>query len=95
MDRAEVEVYLKDLYFSVDDEEEMNFIIGEFSQIAKAVQHFENVDVENVEPSSWPFMFETDYLREDVVDNTLERDEALKNAADTQDGYVKYVKVVG
>ncbi|WP_423362807.1 Asp-tRNA(Asn)/Glu-tRNA(Gln) amidotransferase subunit GatC [Mycoplasma sp. P36-A1] len=94
MDRAQVEVYLKDLYLSAESEEEMEFIMAEFTQIAKAVQHFNEIDVTGVEDASWPFLFEGTYLREDVVDNTLTHDDALRNVAKTQDGYVKYVKVV-
>jgi len=95
MKRENVEIYLRDLYFTAEDEVEMTFIQNEFLSIGKAVSYFDAVDVEGEVPSSWPFLFEGTYLREDEVDNTLTREEALQNAADTQDGYVKYVKVVG
>ena len=50
--------------------------------------------LENVEPMTFPFECSTDYLREDVAEEPLPRDEALGNAGSKSDGQIKLPKVV-
>jgi aspartyl-tRNA(Asn)/glutamyl-tRNA(Gln) amidotransferase subunit C len=42
----------------------------------------------------YPFEMETTFLREDVVENVLSEEDALKNAAKTRNGHVLVPKVV-
>jgi Asp-tRNA(Asn)/Glu-tRNA(Gln) amidotransferase C subunit len=44
---------------------------------------------------TFPFACENSFLREDVAETPLDRDEALKNAGNVQDGQIKLPKVVG
>jgi Asp-tRNA(Asn)/Glu-tRNA(Gln) amidotransferase C subunit len=44
---------------------------------------------------TFPFDASVDYLREDVAETPLPRDEALKNAGSVQDHEIKLPKVVG
>ncbi|MDR1782476.1 MAG: Asp-tRNA(Asn)/Glu-tRNA(Gln) amidotransferase GatCAB subunit C [Bacilli bacterium] len=89
----DVKVLLDDLYLSSEGDE-LEFIKKEFENIAKAIAHFDKIDVTNVEGSTWPFKIYNNYLREDVISHSMSNEDTLKNAKQVQDGYVKYVKVV-
>ena len=93
MNKEDVKVFLNDLYLDADDKE-LDFIIEEFNSIYSSIQCLEKIDTSDVVGASWPFEQTSTYLREDIVDHTLSNEEALQNADQVQDGYVKYVKVV-
>ena len=93
MSKEELKILLNDLYLNAD-EEEFEFIYQEFMSIYSCLKYFDDVDTSNVEAINWPFQITNTFLREDEVDHLLTSEEVLKNAADTQGEYVKYIKVV-
>ena len=93
MNREELKILLDDLYLDAESEE-LDFIVNEFNSIAASLDYFEAITTSDVKSADWPFEVTSTYLRDDVVDHTLENEDALQNAAKTQDGYVKYIKVV-
>lgn len=93
MNKDDVKVLLSDLYLDAN-EEDFEFIYQEFMSIYNCLKYFDDVDTTNVEAINWPFEITSTFLREDEVNHLLTSEEVLKNAADTQDEYVKYIKVV-
>lgn len=93
MEKSKILEYLDEWYYTAN-EEELVHIIDFVSGVEADLQYFDKIDTTGIEPAHWAFDVEVDYLREDVVNHLLSNEEALANAASTQDGYVKYVKVV-
>lgn len=93
MNKEDIKNLLKDLYFSVN-EEQLDFIYEQFMSIYSSITYLKDVDVSGVEPADWPFKVSTTFLREDEVNHLLSNEQVLKNAANAQDAYIKYIKVV-
>lgn len=93
MTKDEIKILLDDLYLSAN-EEELEFINNEFLNLFATLKYYDDVDTTNVKESSWPFKVINTYLRDDIINHTLEVDDALKNASETENDFVKYVKVV-
>lgn len=78
------------------DENHYETLLKEFSTILKQLELMGDIPhIDDVEPMTFPFEVTTSYLREDVVQKPLDRDEALKNASDVVDGQIRLPKVVG
>lgn len=93
MDNTEVRGYLNTLFLDAKDEE-LDFITTEVNKAIEVMNLIDNIDTTNVKMATWGYKSETNILRDDIVDHTITNDEALQNASEVQDGYVKYVKVV-
>lgn len=77
-------------------EEEYETLLMEFDIIAKQMEIISQIEgLENVEPMVFPYPVFLEDLREDVVNESLSQEEALKNAGDVQNGMIKLPKVVG
>lgn len=78
------------LEFSEDEKEKF---VHDFNNILQFVEQLKEVDTENVEISitNYP-MFNV--LREDIVEKSMNREDALLNAPDKENGYFKVPKVV-
>ena len=82
------------LLFDMSEEEydtllkEFDFIINQM----EIISHIEGVD--DVEPMSLPYPVTTTEMREDVVEEPLTQEQALKNAGDKKDGMIILPKVV-
>ena len=82
------------LLFDMSEEEydtllkEFDFIINQM----KIISHIKGVD--DVEPMSLPYPVTTSEMREDVAEQPLTQEEALKNAADKKDGMIILPKVI-
>lgn len=77
------------------EEIEYDNLLDEFQIVLEQMKLIGKVDgIEKVEPMVFPFDVATSYLREDVVEETLTQEEALKNARDVVDGQVRLPKVV-
>ena len=63
-----------------------------FIKQAEIIGQIPNID--DVEPMTFPFDVSTTYMREDVVEEPLSNEEALKNASDVKDGQIRLPKVV-
>ncbi len=83
------------LMFEMKDEEYQT-LLNEFDILTKQMELIGKIEgIDEVEPMTFPFPCEVDYLREDIESETLSRDEVLKNAKDVVDGQIKLPKVVG
>ena len=83
------------LMFDMSDEQ-YETLEKEFEIIIKQMSLIGEIDgVDEVEPMTFPFNATTDYLREDVAETPLTKEEVLSNAKDVLDGQIKLPKVVG
>lgn len=86
--------YANDLEFDMN-ENEYKTLMGEFDILLKQVDLIGNIEgISNYEPMDFPFPLESACLREDKVNMSLNREDALKNSKDVKDGCVKTPKVV-
>ena len=83
------------LMFDMTDEE-YETLMKEFEVIIQQMEIISSIEgVDEVEPMTFPFEVTNDYLREDVPETPLSREEALKNAKDVVEGQIRLPKVVG
>ncbi|MBV6451780.1 MAG: Glutamyl-tRNA(Gln) amidotransferase subunit C [Anaerolineales bacterium] len=75
-------------------EEEAQTFSGQFSSIIDYFNMLNEVDTENVVPAS-DIANAENVLREDVVKPSMDREEFLKNAPQSERGYVKVPTVLG
>ena len=92
------EAVLKDashrLLFDISDEE-MKLLLSEFDILVKQFELLKDIEnVNEVKPMTFPYEIFNDYLREDVPNDVLTKEEALKNAKNVKDGQIKLPKVV-
>jgi len=75
--------------------EEYKTLYEEFGILTKQMGKIGEIKgLDSYEPMTFPFDCTTSYLREDVAEEPLPRDEALKNAGNKQDEQIKLPKVV-
>ena len=76
-------------------EEQYRTLYEEFGILTKQMAKIGEIKgLEDYQPMTFPFDCTTSYLREDVAEKPLPRDEALKNAGNKQDNEIKLPKVV-
>jgi aspartyl-tRNA(Asn)/glutamyl-tRNA(Gln) amidotransferase subunit C len=76
-------------------EEEYKTLYGEFQILTKQMGKIGEIQgLDEYAPMTFPFDCSTTYLREDVAEAPLPREEALKNAGNVQDNEIKLPKVV-
>lgn len=77
-------------------EEEYDTLLQEFAVLTKQMETIGKIPgLEDYEPMTFPFDCHTSYLREDIPEEPLEREEALRNAGSVFEGQIKLPKVVG
>ncbi|MCQ2741764.1 MAG: Asp-tRNA(Asn)/Glu-tRNA(Gln) amidotransferase GatCAB subunit C [Bacilli bacterium] len=77
-------------------EEEYQTLLQEFDVLKKQMEMIGKIEgLENYAPMTFPFPCEVSYLREDVAEEPLKKEDALRNAGSKQDGQIKLPKVVG
>ena len=82
------------LMFEIDDSQ-YDTLIKEFNRIVLAMEEIGKLPhIDEVEPMIFPFEVTTTYLREDIPEEPLSREDALKNSQDVKDGQIKLPKVV-
>ncbi|NLV89207.1 MAG: Asp-tRNA(Asn)/Glu-tRNA(Gln) amidotransferase subunit GatC [Tissierellia bacterium] len=74
-------------------EEEKEKIVNEFNVTLKDLETLNKVDLENVEPTL-SINQHIQRLREDVVTESLTKEEVLENTVEQQYGYFKLLKIV-
>jgi aspartyl-tRNA(Asn)/glutamyl-tRNA(Gln) amidotransferase subunit C len=75
-------------------EEEAQKFSGQFTSIIEYFNMLNEVDTENVPPAS-DVANAKNILREDVVQPSMSREEFLKNAPQSERGYVKVPTILG
>ena len=82
------------LLFTMSDEQ-YKTLYEEFGILTKQMEKIGEIKgLEAYSPMTFPFETSTSYLREDVAEEALPREVALKNAGNKQDGQIKLPKVV-
>ena len=82
------------LMFGMSDEE-YESLLKDFEITIKQIELISKVKgVDNIEPMVFPYPVYAEDLREDVAEQPLSREDALKNASDVVDGMIKMPKVV-
>ncbi len=83
------------LMFEMSDEQ-YDTLENEFKIIIKQMKLIGEIEgVDEADAMTFPFDVTTDYLREDVAETPLSKEEVLSNAKDVCDGQIKLPKVVG
>ena len=82
-----------DLKFDLSDDE-INELKKDFIEVEKQVELFEKIDTTGEEPMVYPFEEATTFLREDIEEDVLSQEDALKNVKDVRMGHVHVPKVV-
>ena len=76
-------------------EEEYKTLLTEFDIVTKQMKPInDNVELDKIEPMVFPFEVFTSKMREDVPEQPLTREEALKNSQRKVGGQIKLPKVV-
>ena len=77
-------------------EEEYDTLLQEFDVLTKQMETIGKIPgLESYEPMTFPFDCHTSYLREDVPEEPLTPEEALRNAGSVSEGQIKLPTVVG
>jgi len=86
--------YAENLEFEMN-KEEYKTLANEFEILFKQVDLIGNIEgIEEFEPLDFPFPLDNAYLREDIVKESLPREDALKNSNEVKDNCVSIPKVV-
>lgn len=75
-------------------EEELEELQEDFKDLTKQMELLDKIDTSNVEVMVYPFEEDTTYLREDVVNNVITKEEALLNAPKVLNDQIVVPKVV-
>ena len=74
-------------------QEEADIFIAMFSNVLEQVEKLNTVDTDGVEALNFLNLKEKS-LREDIVEDSLNREEVLKNAPEQEYGYFKLLRVM-
>lgn len=87
VDVEEVERVAENARINVEEEEAEN-LAEEFEDILGMFQKIEEIDTEDVDPAFHPIDVETE-TREDVKEETLDKQEVFQNTENEEDGFFK------
>lgn len=77
-------------------EEQYKVLLREFDILTKQMEVLADIQgLDEISPMTFPFDVTTTYLREDVFEESITKEEALRNAKEVVDGQIKLPKVVG
>lgn len=85
--------YIAELCKIKFSDDELIDVKDEFNKVLKYVDRVKDVDTEGVD-STYYGSLKKQLLREDVVGESIPRDEAIKNAPEKQYGYFKMLRVM-
>ena len=85
--------YIADLARLKFSKEELENFTKQLNQILEYMDKLNELDTSNVEPLSHP-VEGTNVFRDDKVEESISREEALKNAPDSDDVFFKVPKVI-
>lgn len=93
LDKEYIKKLANDLMFEFSEEELNNVeVISETFMEHLAILN--KIDTDNTEAMHYPFAQEVNYLREDIVNHELKREDVLKNAPKTDGEYFEVVQVI-
>ena len=92
-DQAYFKRLANQLMFDVSDQE-IKELQTEFEILEEQIKMLERINTDGVEEMICPFEQETQFLRDDVVDHTIAREDALENVKAVMAGHVHVPKVV-
>ena len=76
-------------------DEEYDKLTSDFETITMQMDLIKDIDgVDDVEPMTFPFEVTNDYLRDDVVEETITKEDALKNSKRKKGDYIVLPRVV-
>lgn len=90
--KEEIE-YLSDLAKLKFSEEEKEKLKDDFSKVLNSMGDLNRIDTENVEPLYQVYDYKQ-VLREDVIGESLSREEVLQNTVEKQYGYFKLLNIM-
>ena len=94
-DKALLKKCANNLLFDMSDEQ-YELLLKEFDVLTKQMEVLGEIEgLDKVTPMTFPFSVVTSYLREDIPEESLSKEDILRNAKDVQDGQIKLPKVVG
>lgn len=77
------------------NDDELETLLSDFDIIISQMKLISDIPgVDDVEPMTFPFEITDDYLRDDIAETPLDKNETLKNAHDIVDGQIRLPKVV-
>ena len=83
------------LYFDMTDDQ-YDTLLKEFDAIQKEFELMGEIKgVDEATPMTFPFEVSIDFLRDDIPETPLNKEDVLKNAGSVKDGQIKLPKVVG
>ena len=86
MSKEEIKYLASALYFHLN-ENQLEKLYAEFSQLINKLDYLNKFDVSNIEPTNFPVCNSCNYLREDEYIK-YPKNEYLKNAKNKDDQYV-------
>ena len=90
--KEEIE-YLYDLAKLKFSEEEKEKLKDDFSKVLNSMRDLNKIDTENVDPLYQVYNYKQ-VLREDVIGESLSREEVLQNTVEKQYGYFKLLNIM-
>lgn len=94
-DKALLKKCANNLLFDMSDEQ-YELLEKEFDTLTRQMQVLGEIEgLDKVRPMTFPFDVRTSFLREDIPEESLSKEDILRNAKDVQDGQIKLPKVVG
>ena len=90
--KEEIE-YLSDLAKLKFSEEEKERLKDDFSKVLNFMEDLNKIDTENVDPLYQVYDYKQ-VLREDIIGESLSREEVLQNTVENQYGYFKLLNIM-
>lgn len=76
-------------------EEQYKVLLGEFNVLTQQMSVLGKIEgLDEVTPMTFPYEIYTSFLREDIPDESISKEDALRNAKDVVEGQIKLPKVV-
>lgn len=76
-------------------DEEYDKLTSDFETITMQMDLIKDIEgVDDVEPMTFPFEVTNDYLRDDIVEETITKEDALKNSKRKKGDYIVLPRVV-
>ena len=77
------------------EEEQYDTLLKEFDLVLEQISILESIpNIDDVEPMVFPYEITTTYLREDVIEEPLTREEALRNTKEVINGQIALPRVI-